>query len=92
MVPENEYHPYYKPYIDPLASSEKSIVARESTSDTLNKLDKGFVQIHKSYIVPIGKISEIDSIPDFETARQDRQREKSILPTWMIDGQFKILY
>ena len=42
-------------------TSEKSIVARESTSDTLNKLDKGFVQIHKSYIVPIGKISEIDS-------------------------------
>ena len=36
MVPENEYHPYYKSYIDPLASSGKSIVEvlRETQNET----------------------------------------------------------
>jgi uncharacterized damage-inducible protein DinB len=37
MVPENEYHPYYKPYIDPLASSGKSIV--EILRETQNELN-----------------------------------------------------
>ena len=26
MLPENEYHPYFKTYIDPLVSNGKSII------------------------------------------------------------------
>ncbi|MDJ0646976.1 MAG: LytTR family DNA-binding domain-containing protein [Flavobacteriaceae bacterium] len=40
---------------------EKSIMARESIQGALEKLNKSFVQIHKSYIVPIGKIKAIES-------------------------------
>ena len=43
MVPENEYHPYYKPYIHDLASSGKSIVqvlieGQKAANDLLSTL------------------------------------------------------
>jgi len=40
---------------------EKKILARESVSETLEKLSSDFIQIHKSYIIPIDKIESVDS-------------------------------
>ena len=45
MVPENEYHPYYKPYIAELADSKLSIVdclkqTGKELNLVLNKLPK----------------------------------------------------
>lgn len=37
MVPENEYHPYYQPFIQPLASSGKTVV--EVLRETQNEIN-----------------------------------------------------
>lgn len=51
MVQENEYHPYYKPYIDSLSKNGKSIV--ENMIDSGNELENVLSNISKeeeSYI------------------------------------------
>ena len=56
MVPENEYHPYYKSYIDPLASSGKSIVeVLRETQNEVNAVLSNLPEEKESYSYAKGK-------------------------------------
>ena len=56
MVPENEYHPYYKSYIDPYASGGKSIVeVLRETQNATNALLSNLPEEKEHYRYAEGK-------------------------------------
>ena len=56
MIPENEYHPYFKPYIEELSKNGKSIIENLIDSKkTLNTLLSNIPENKKSYAYAEGK-------------------------------------